>query len=123
MGNCCKKKTNLTDKISISSKSSNTKKENNITEKDKKKTKGVDILILKDNDPGTREHLKADNNGFNTSKNLSKYEKKKLDEYKIILDKYIEFREKLESKSKENIYVVKENDTIDLVKLYNSIQQ
>ena len=39
MGNCCKKKTKLTDKISISSKSSNTKKENNITEKDKKKQK------------------------------------------------------------------------------------
>ena len=43
--------------------------------------------------------------------------------YKKIVEKYIEFRKKLETKSKENIYIVQEDDTIELIKLYNSINQ
>ena len=131
MGNCCKKKQNLTEKKSISSRSSCTQKGINKTGDDKKKdhkNKGIDILRLKDN-IGSREMLFKDKNSSksnisnNSSKTLSKYEKKKLDEYKKIVEKYIEFRKKLETKSKENIYIVQEDDTIELIKLYNSINQ
>ena len=129
MGNCCKKKQNLTEKKSLSSGSSCTQKGINKTGNDKKKdhkNKGIDILRLKDN-LGSRERLFNDKNSSksnisnNSSKTLSKYEKKKLDEYKKILKKYIEFRKILETKSKEIIYIVKENDTIELIKLYNII--
>ena len=131
MGNCCKKKQeNLTDKVIRSIGSSNTQKGIDKTENDKKHNnkKGIDILILKEN-LGSKEPLQKDKNSSksdtsnDTSKRLIKYEKKRLDEYKNILEKYIELRKKLETKSKENIYIVEENDTIELIKLYNSIQK
>ena len=128
MGNCCKKKQ---EKVSGSIESSSTEKGIDKTGNDKKidtKKKGIDVLKLKDN-LDSREFLNKDKNrsksniSNNSSKELTKNEKKKLDEYKKIVEKYIEFRKKLETKSKENIYIVQEDDTIELIKLYNSINQ
>ena len=129
MGNCCKKKQKLTEKVRGSIESSSTEKGIDKTGNDKKKDtkkKGIDVLKLKDN-LDSREFLNKDKNrsksniSNNSSKELTKNEKKKLDEYKKIVEKYIEFRKKLETKSKENIYIVQEDDTIELIKLYNSI--
>ena len=131
MGNCCKKKQKLTEKVSGSIESSSTEKGIDKTGNDKKKDtkkKGIDVLKLKDN-LDSREFLNKDKNrnksniSNNSSKELTKNEKKKLDEYKKIVEKYIEFRKKLEAKSKEDIYIVQEDDTIELIKLYNSINQ
>ena len=93
MGNCCKKKQKLTEKVSGSIESSSTEKGIDKTGNDKKKDtkkKGIDVLKLKDN-LDSREFLNKDKNrnksniSNNSSKELTKNEKKKLDEYKKIV--------------------------------------
>ena len=123
MGNCCKKKQkNLTDKISLSSKNSSNNKNRKLTEKIvvNQSINKIDKLRLREND--SKEPFSKYYNNREINNDLSQLDKKKLEEYKIILKNYFEFREIIEKKCKENIYIVNYNDTINLISLYNELK-
>ena len=123
MGNCCKKKQkNLTDKISLSSKNSSNNKNRKLTEKIvvNQSINKIDKLRLREND--SKEPFSKYYNIREINNDLSQSDKKKLEEYKIILKNYFEFREIIEKKCKENIYIVNYNDTINLISLYNELK-
>ena len=134
MGNCCKKRLNLVEKISKKyqnteekTSKSETKKNNeeNVTEK-----KNKDILILTKNiknnkAPESEEESLTKKDLINVNINFQrkeKFDEKKFKEYKNILSSYIKFRDKIESVcNKEKIYVVKNNDNELLIGLYNEV--
>ena len=117
MGNCCKKRLNLVEKISKKyqnteekTSKSETKKNNeeNVTEK-----KNKDILILTKNiknnkAPESEEESLTKKDLINVNINFQrkeKFDEKKFKEYKNILSSYIKFRDKIESVcNKEKIY-------------------
>ena len=126
MGNCCKKRQNLVEKISEGSQSSSRSKKNSNQTKEnhlnnKKEVKTSKILILKDN-LGSKEALvKGETNNQSIDSKI-KIDKKQYKLYKEILLEYIEFRKILEnSKKEEKIYIVKKSDNEQLIYLYNDI--